>query len=661
MTQTAVTSMRFACRRRTAAGWTTSNEVLYAGEIGVETDTRKFKFGDGTTAWNSLLYAGGGSSGGAAWGGITGDLDDQLDLKARFDLTVPTSRTVNGHALSANVTLSAADVGADASGSASSAQAYAVQRANHTGTQAQSTITNLVSDLAAKADLVGGVVPSSQIPAIAITEYLGSVSSQAAMLALSGQKGDWAIRSDLSMVYIITGNDPTQLSDWTGMAYPTAPVLSVNGLTGAVTLAKSDIGLGNVENTALSTWAGSSNLTTLGTIATGVWQGTAVGVSYGGTGATSQSAARTNLGLAIGSDVQAYSAQLASLAGLSYAGNGTKAIRLNSGETAFEFFAPGTAIGPGASVTDNAITAFDGTGGYQLQQRSVTISDVSGNSLTMATIAGCAFVLQATLPTQSASAQAGVAAQLIASDAIAGSSNAGAAAGAAALVRGGSAKRLTSGNANGGGIDLDGGLGIGSGINGQVRITNAGTAASPSLSWTGALGYGLYLESGVLVGIVAGGAACMYFGSSSNQIRLPTQFNSGNAGNNRFYGNTRSVTASTAGSGAPRAMIIDDSGTVFTNEGSSAKNYHSLPTAVANLHAEWIVQDADGIRIVAAAGDTIRVKDKVTATAGYIESTTIGSIVRLVCINATEWIAMEIGGTWTDGTFTYDDTGLTTP
>lgn len=39
---------------------------------------------------------------------------------------------------------------------------------------------------------------------------------------------------------------------------------------------KADVGLGNVENTALSTWAGSTNLTTLGTIASGVWSGTAI-------------------------------------------------------------------------------------------------------------------------------------------------------------------------------------------------------------------------------------------------------------------------------------------------------------------------------------------------------------------------------------------------
>jgi hypothetical protein len=69
------------------------------------------------------------------------------------------------------------------------------------------------------------------------------------------------------------------------------------------------------------TYAGASSITTLGTIATGVWQGTAVGVSYGGTGATSASSARTNLGVAIGSDVQAYSSTLAAVASGSYTGS----------------------------------------------------------------------------------------------------------------------------------------------------------------------------------------------------------------------------------------------------------------------------------------------------------------------------------------------------
>jgi len=44
-------------------------------------------------------------------------------------------------------------------------------------------VTGLAASLAAKADLVAGKVPQAQIPAIALTDFLGAVASQAAMLA----------------------------------------------------------------------------------------------------------------------------------------------------------------------------------------------------------------------------------------------------------------------------------------------------------------------------------------------------------------------------------------------------------------------------------------------------------------------------------------------
>lgn len=48
---------RIQSRGDTAANWTSSNPTLAAREIGIETDTRKTKVGDGVTAWNSLPYA----------------------------------------------------------------------------------------------------------------------------------------------------------------------------------------------------------------------------------------------------------------------------------------------------------------------------------------------------------------------------------------------------------------------------------------------------------------------------------------------------------------------------------------------------------------------------------------------------------------------------
>jgi hypothetical protein len=43
-------------RRGTAAQWTSANPILSPGEIGFETDTNKFKIGNGTTRWVSLVY-----------------------------------------------------------------------------------------------------------------------------------------------------------------------------------------------------------------------------------------------------------------------------------------------------------------------------------------------------------------------------------------------------------------------------------------------------------------------------------------------------------------------------------------------------------------------------------------------------------------------------
>lgn len=69
-----------------------------------------------------------------------------------------------------------------------------------------------------------------------------------------------------------------------------------------------------LSNTTLASSVVTSSLTSVGTISTGTWQGTAIGIAYGGTGSTTAGDARTALGLAIGSNVQAFSAQLDALA-----------------------------------------------------------------------------------------------------------------------------------------------------------------------------------------------------------------------------------------------------------------------------------------------------------------------------------------------------------
>lgn len=86
-----------------------------------------------------------------------------------------------------------------------------------------------------------GKLLTNQLPSLSITDtYV--VSSEAAMLALTAQKGDVAVRTDESKTYILTADPATTLSNWQEILTPSGgTVISVNGQTGAVTLTSSNI------------------------------------------------------------------------------------------------------------------------------------------------------------------------------------------------------------------------------------------------------------------------------------------------------------------------------------------------------------------------------------------------------------------------------------
>ncbi|MEK3796105.1 hypothetical protein MKX42_30650 [Paenibacillus sp. FSL R7-0204] len=100
----------------------------------------------------------------------------------------------------------------------------------------------------------GGKLDTGVLPALAITQPF-PVTSQAAMLALDAQIGDVAIRSDVAKNYILQAEPASTLANWLEFLVPAAAVTSVAGRTGAVTLAKGDVGLGSVENFGLATQA----------------------------------------------------------------------------------------------------------------------------------------------------------------------------------------------------------------------------------------------------------------------------------------------------------------------------------------------------------------------------------------------------------------------
>ncbi|WP_279451138.1 phage tail protein [Aeromonas hydrophila] len=82
----------------------------------------------------------------------------------------------------------------------------------------------------------GGKVPVSQLPATAIVDTF-VVGSQAAMLALTAEIGDVAVRTDLNKSFILRVTGASTLANWQELLTPTDSVQSVDGMTGAVTIA----------------------------------------------------------------------------------------------------------------------------------------------------------------------------------------------------------------------------------------------------------------------------------------------------------------------------------------------------------------------------------------------------------------------------------------
>ena len=200
-------TVRLQLRRGTEAQWDAANPTLAAGEIGIETDTNTFKFGDGSTAWNSLSYA------------LSQTVDDYILLN--------TKGVANG-------------------------------------------VASLDSS---------GFIPTTQLPPLAKVT-VSAVANQAARTALTAEPGDIAIQSDNGTTYVLASSPASTNANWreisataaisAAIATHEADTTSVHGIadtsilvttTGTQTLTnktittpsglvKSDVGLGNVDNTS---------------------------------------------------------------------------------------------------------------------------------------------------------------------------------------------------------------------------------------------------------------------------------------------------------------------------------------------------------------------------------------------------------------------------
>ena len=116
-----------------------------------------------------------------------------------------------------------------------------------------------------------------------------------------------------------------------------------------------------------------SSLQSVGTLSSGTWNASTIAVAYGGTGATTAAGARTNLGLVIGTNVQAYHADLDNLSGMQTGASAALAL-LTSAEIE---------ILDGASVTTAELNILDGVTATTTELNYLASADANINTLVL--------------------------------------------------------------------------------------------------------------------------------------------------------------------------------------------------------------------------------------------------------------------------------------
>jgi hypothetical protein len=213
----------------------------------------------------------------------------------------------------------------------------------------------------------------------------GSMVAYYSSSAFSKVSGDIVIAS--SGVATIQSNSVTLGTDTTGNYIST--------ITGGTGITSTGATSGETIAHSLSVDASQTQITAIGTIGAGAWEATDIGVLHGGTGASDASTARTNLGVIIGSDVQAYDAQLADVSGLAVTngnfivGDGSNFVA-ESGNTARTSLGLGTSDSPvftgltlsGDLTVQGTTTSIDSTT-LNVADKNITIASGSTTSATM--------------------------------------------------------------------------------------------------------------------------------------------------------------------------------------------------------------------------------------------------------------------------------------
>lgn len=325
MANRTVTS-RIILRNDTRANWESIDPVPLKGELCLESNTKRFKIGDGITHYTALPYASAittqlrtaaptssdsgfdvgtpwlnvatyrfyilqdNSPGAAVWTefarisdvqdavAAAGDMKKSLyasnadsslgyvdkakiadKLSAAFTLSISGdgtgsenidgsgNRTINFTLSNSGVTVGTyTKVTVDAKGRITSGALLAagdvptltLSKISDAGTAASKNTGTAAGEVPVLG--AGGKLDISVIPSLAITE-IHVVSNEAAMLALTAQPGDVAVRTDIQKTLMLSASPASTLSNWIELQSPSSDVTTVNGKAGTVVLVTSDI------------------------------------------------------------------------------------------------------------------------------------------------------------------------------------------------------------------------------------------------------------------------------------------------------------------------------------------------------------------------------------------------------------------------------------